>query len=195
LNVLVVFDHPRRDSFCGAVLDSLLTGLAAAGHATEIADLRAEGFDPRLPPDDEPDWNDADKVYSDAVLAEQARMLRNDALAFVFPVWWWSLPATTKGWIDRVWNNGWAYGARKLKHSKALLLATAAGNAESYAKRDYDQAMRVQILTGTMEYCGIPESELHLLFDVLDDGEARGRHLATARQLGERYFDTVGVGA
>ena len=193
--MLVVFDHPRRNSFCGAVLDGLIGGLTVAGHATEIADLRAEGFDPRLPPDDEPDWNDADKVYSDAVLAEQARMLRNDALAFVFPVWWWSLPATTKGWIDRVWNNGWAYGARKLKHSKALLLATAAGNAESYAKRGYDQAMRVQILTGTMEYCGIPESELHLLFDVLDDGEARGRHLATARQLGERYFGTVGVGA
>jgi putative NADPH-quinone reductase len=195
LNVLVVFDHPRRDSFCGAVLDGLISGLTAAGHATEIADLRAEGFDPRLPPDDEPDWKDADKVYSDAVLAEQARMLRNDALAFVFPVWWWSLPATTKGWIDRVWNNGWAYGARKLKHSKALLLATAAGNAESYAKRGYDQAMRIQIVTGMMEYCGIPESELHLLFDALDDREARDRHLATARQLGERYFGTVGVGA
>jgi NAD(P)H dehydrogenase (quinone) len=195
LNVLVVFDHPRRDSFCGAVLDGLISGLTAAGHATEIADLRAEGFDPRLPPDDEPDWKDADKIYSDAVLAEQARMLRNDALAFVFPVWWWSLPATTKGWIDRVWNNGWAYGARKLKHSKALLLATAAGNAESYAKRGYDQAMRIQIVTGMMEYCGIPESELHLLFDALDDREARDRHLATARQLGERYFCTVGVGA
>ena len=129
MNVLVVFDHPRRDSFCGAVLDSLLGGLRATGHAAEIADLRAEGFDPRLPPADEPDWEDADKVYSDAVLAEQARMLRNDALAFVFPVWWWSLPATTKGWIDRVWNNGWAYGARTLPHKRALLLGTAAGSA------------------------------------------------------------------
>ena len=47
-------------------------------------------------------------------------MLRNDALAFVFPVWWWSLPATTKGWIDRVWSNGWAYGSRKLPHRSAL---------------------------------------------------------------------------
>jgi NAD(P)H dehydrogenase (quinone) len=159
VNVLVVFDHPRRDSFCGAVLDSLISGLTAAGHLTELADLRAEGFDPRLPPADEPDWNDADKVYSDVVLAEQARMMRNDALAFVFPVWWWSLPATTKGWIDRVWNNGWAYGDRKLKHKKALLLGTAAGSAESYAKRGCDQAMRIQIVTGMMEYCGITDSE------------------------------------
>jgi NAD(P)H dehydrogenase (quinone) len=186
LNLLVVFDHPRRDSFCGAVLDSLLAGLTAAGHTPELADLRAEGFDPRLPPEDEPDWNDADKVYSDAVLAEQARMTRNDALAFVFPVWWWSLPATTKGWIDRVWNNGWAYGARSLKHKKALLLGTAAGSAAGYEKRGYDQAMRIQTVTGMMEYCGIPESELHLLFDVLDDREARSRHLARVRELGER---------
>ena len=195
LNVLVVFDHPRRDSFCGAVLDSLLGGLRAAGHAAEIADLRAEGFDPRLPPADEPDWEDADKVYSDAVVAEQARMLRNDALAFVFPVWWWSLPATTKGWIDRVWNNGWAYGARTLPHKKALLLGTAAGSAKSYAKRGYDQAMRVQVVTGMMEYCGIPESELHLLFDVLDGTEARTRHLAKVRELGESYFGRLGVEA
>lgn len=195
MNVLVVFDHPRRDSFCGVVLDSLVAGLGAAGHAAEIADLRAEGFDPRLPIDDEPDWNDSDKVYSDAVLAEQARMMRNDALAFVFPVWWWSLPATTKGWIDRVWNNGWAYGDRKLKHGKALLLGTAAGSAESYAKRGYDRAMHIQIVTGMMEYCGIPDSELHLLFDVLDDRAARERHLARARDLGESYFGRVGVEA
>src|SRR5882724_7687727 len=154
LNVLVVFDHPRRSSFCGAVLDSLIAGLAAAGHRADVADLRAEGFDPRLPPADEPDWNDADKVYRDAVLAEQARMMRNDVLAFVFPVWWWSLPATTKGWIDRVWNNGWAYGARTRKHKKALLLGTAAGSAASYEKRGYDQAMRIQIVTGMMEKRG-----------------------------------------
>jgi len=192
LNVLVIFDHPRRESFCGAVLDSLIEGLAAAGHRAEIADLHAEGFDPRLPPEDEPDWNDPSKIYSDAVLAEQARMTRNDALAFVFPVWWWSLPATTKGWIDRVWNNGWAYGARKLPHRKALLLATAASSAASYAKNGYEQAIRAQVVTGIMAYCGIPESELHLLFDVLDDRETRERHLATARELGASYF---GAGA
>jgi putative NADPH-quinone reductase len=108
-------------------------------------------------------------------------MLRNDALAFVFPVWWWSLPATTKGWIDRVWNNGWAYGARTLPHRRALVLGTAAGSAASYEKRGYDQAMRIQLLTRTMEYCGIPESELHLLFDVLETGR---RGTGTWRERG-----------
>ena len=90
--------------------DSLMAGLRSAGHVPEFANLRAEDFDPRLPVADEPDWEDPDKIYSADTLAEQARIARNDAIAFVFPVWWWSVPATTKGWIDRVWNNGWAYG-------------------------------------------------------------------------------------
>jgi len=187
MNVLVVFDHPRRDSFAGAVLDRFLAGLEAAGHRAEIADLRREQFDPRLPVADEPDWDDGGKVYSAAVLAEQARIARNDALAFVFPVWWWSFPATTKGWIDRVWNNGWAYGDRKLPHAKALLLGTASGDAASYAKRGYDGAMRTQMLTGIMHYCGIAQAELHLLYDVMASAEIRAAHLATAEKLGKSF--------
>ncbi len=188
MNVLIVFDHPRRDSFCGTVLDALAEGLATAGHRAEIADLRAEGFDPRLPVEDEPDWNDSDKVYSAVVLQEQARVARNDALAFVFPVWWWSFPATTKGWIDRVWNNGWAYGDRKLPHQSALLIGSALGDAQSYAKRGYDEAMRIQLVTGIMDYCGIPRTELKLLYDVGASAEARQRHLDTVREMGAAWF-------
>lgn len=188
MKVLIIFDHPRRDSFSGGVLDSLSDGLRAAGHQPEIADLRAEGFDPRLPTADEPDWNDADKQYSEAVRAEQARVSRNDALAFVFPVWWWSFPATTKGWIDRVWNNGWAYGPRKLPHRKALLLGSAGGSAEYYARLGTEEAMRVQIVSGIMAYCGIAEAELHLLFGALGDSSGREQLLRTARTLGESYF-------
>jgi len=188
VKILVVFDHPRRDSFCGAVLDAFMAGLGEAGHVAELADLRAEGFDPRLPVGDEPDWNDPDKVYTSEVLAEQARIARNEALAFVFPVWWWSFPATTKGWIDRVWNNGWAYGERTLPLRKAILIGTASGSAASYAKRGYDAAMRTQLLAGTMEYCGIAQSELHLLHDVLDSAKIRRERIAAARQLGVTYF-------
>lgn len=188
MNVLVVFDHPRRSSFGGAVLDSVLAGLAEARHRAEVADLRAEGFDPRLPIEDEPDWSDPGKRYSDRVIEEQARIARNDALCFVFPVWWWSLPATTKGWIDRVWNNGWAYGTRKLPHRRALLIATALGSQESYRKRGYEAAMRTQLLVGVMEYCGIAESELKLLFDVEESEERRRAHLDTVRTLAAAWF-------
>jgi NAD(P)H dehydrogenase (quinone) len=187
VRVLVVLSHPRRNSFCGAVTDSFVAGLRAAGHAAEIADLHGEGFDPRMGEADEPDWDDSAKRYSPAVLAEQARISRNEALAFVFPVWWWSVPAMLKGWIERVWNNGWAYGSAKLPHRRALLIATASGTAATFDKRQYGAAMQAQLVVGVMNYCGIEAASLELMFDVMESTEARAAYLARARQLGEGF--------
>jgi len=187
VKVLVVFCHPRRQSFGGAVLDSFIAGLDEGGHGWEIADLHREDFDPRMTEADEPDWNDGGKRYSDAVLAEQARIGRSDAMAFVFPVWWWSLPAMLKGWIDRVWNNGWAYGTRKLPHRRALLIGTASGSAASYKRDRYDEAMQAQLIVGTMNYCGIANAELKLFFDITDSAESRAGCLASARLLGAGF--------
>jgi len=104
----------------------------------------------------------------------------------VFPVWWWSLPATTKGWIDRVWNNGWAYGARKLPHAKALLIGTGSSTAAGFRKRGYDHAIETQLVVGIMNYCGIQDAELRLMCDVDSEAE-RLFHLAEARRLGREF--------
>lgn len=189
MKVLVVFSHPRRNSFCGAVLDAFVGGLTQAGHSAEIADLHAEGFDPRMPEADEPDWDNPAKRYSAEVLAEQARISRNEALAFIFPVWWWSLPAMLKGWIDRVWNNGWAYGVVELPHRRALLIGTASGSAATYDKRRYGRAMDAQLVVGTMNYCGIAAARLELLFDVMDGAGVRARHLAHVQALGKNFTE------
>jgi putative NADPH-quinone reductase len=52
MRVLVVFAHPKRDSFTGRLLDSFAQGLEEAGHDVEIADLYGERFQPLLVPDD-----------------------------------------------------------------------------------------------------------------------------------------------
>lgn len=187
MKVLVVFDHPRRESFSGAVLDAFVAGLEDAGHSAEIADLQSENFAPPMPPIDEPDWENDAKRYSDAVLGEQARIERNDAIAFVFPVWWWSFPATTKGWIDRVWSNGWAYGAQTFPHDTALLIGIAGTDEDGYRKRGYHEAMRTQLVTGIMDFCGIPNADLKLLFGALDGDAERRLHLETARELGRDF--------
>lgn len=187
MKTLIVFCHPRRESFTGALADSFVAGLTQAGDETEFADLHAEKFDPITWPEDEPDWNDGTKRYSDAVLAEQARVDRNEAIVLIFPVWWWSVPAMLKGWIDRVWNNGWAYGDRKLPHRKGLLVGVAAGSAASYAKRGYDSAIDTQLREGVMRFCGIADSELVLIHDSLDDGTTREAALARLRALGQNF--------
>jgi NAD(P)H dehydrogenase (quinone) len=188
MKVLAVLSHPRRTSLTGAVLDGFVAGLAEAGHQAEIADLYREGFDPVLWPEDEPDWNDGNKRYSDPVLAEQARVARNDAIALVFPVWWWSIPAMLKGWIDRVWNNGWAYGDRNLKGKRGLALALAANDAASYAKRGYDGAIDIEIRLGIFEYCGIENPALHMLHDTTTGDPAIGAAIVErGRQIGREF--------
>ena len=100
MHVLAVFCHPRRDSFSGAVLDRFAQGAREAGHSVEVADLHAEGFDPVFKAGDFIQFEGG--AMPPDVLAEQARVERCDALAFVFPIWWYGMPAMFKGWLDRV---------------------------------------------------------------------------------------------
>ena len=48
MRVLYLYCHPLEDSFHGAIRARALAGLARAGHAVDLLDLYAEGFDPVL---------------------------------------------------------------------------------------------------------------------------------------------------
>lgn len=186
MRILLVLAHPRSTSLCHATARAFAAAAQAAGHEVEWADLAAEGFDPVLRPEDEPDWDNPAKVYSPAVQAEMARIERNLATVMVFPVWWWSMPALMKGWVDRVWNNGWAYGGATYPHAKVAMLAVAGGSAASFAKRGYDQAIEVQLETGILRYCGVAEPALHLLYDSFEP-EGQARILARAAEIGAAF--------
>jgi NAD(P)H dehydrogenase (quinone) len=184
MRVLVIVDHPRPSSLTHAVAGALAKGLSEAGHSHEILDLYASGFDPRMIPEDEPDWDDAAKRYSPTVQIEIARLRRADALAFVFPVWWWGLPAMTKGYIDRCFARGFAYGGATLPHHRALWLGLAAADAATFDKRGYRDALKVQLDIGIADYCGVKESRVELLHGSLDGGDAAQALIARARAIG-----------
>ena len=84
---------------------------------------------------------------------------------------------------------------RKLKHRKALLLATAGGERRQLREARLRSGHAHPDRYGDDGVLRHSRIELHLLFDVLDDRDARTRHLAKAQQLGERYFGTVGAAA
>ncbi|WP_217557012.1 NAD(P)H oxidoreductase [Paenibacillus sp. GbtcB18] len=167
MKVLTVVAHPRTDSLTMAVTDRFTRGLQDAGHETEVLDLYRIGFNPVLNEPDEPDWTDSGKQYSAEVMDEIERMKRHDGLAYIFPLWWYGLPAMLKGYIERVWNHGFAYGPQKLHHRKVLWLSLAAATPEQLAKRDYDQMINHQLNVGLAEYVGIPTSKVEFLYDTL----------------------------
>lgn len=102
MRVLVVYCHPCPESFCAAIRDAALEALAAAGHEARLLDLYAEGFDPVLSAAGRRAYHVPGE--NEAGVAEHLAHLRwCEALLFVYPTWWYGLPAMLKGWLDRVW--------------------------------------------------------------------------------------------
>lgn len=167
MHALVVSAHPRPDSLTAAMAARARERLVAEGCTVDLLDLYAEGFDPSLLPDDEPDWADAAKEYSAEVRAHMARVAAADVIVVVFPVWWFGLPAMAKGWVDRVWNRGFAYEPSTLHGKRMLWVGLAAGSAADYAIQGFDKALDLQLRVGISEFCGITDATVHLVHDTL----------------------------
>jgi NAD(P)H dehydrogenase (quinone) len=187
---LVVISHPDPDSLTHAVADAVARGLRQSdpGEGVEIADLAAERFDPRQTARDLAVHLQTATPAPD-VLAEQARIDRADRLVLVYPVYWWSFPALMKGWIDRVFTNGWAYGydaggdRKKLRRLEVVLVAVAGADAGTYARHGYFGAMRTQIDHGIFDYCGARVVRHELLLETHADSQQA--NLDSARRLGQ----------
>ena len=188
MKVLLVVSHPRTTSLTHAAAEALAAGLRDSGHAVMLADLHREGFDPVLREPDEPDWN-GEKTYSAEVEREMDRIRAHDAVVMVFPLWWWSVPAMLKGWVDRVWNRGFAYGPRNLGGKKGLMVALTGDNEAGLVKRGYLEAIRVSLQVGILDYCGIKDGRLVFLTGSLDGGNRPPALIEEARQLGRSWLD------
>jgi len=122
--------------------------------------------------------------------AERARSA--DAVVFVFPVWWFSVPAVLKGYIDRVWNHGLFYGGGRTPGISIARWVGLAGETEAwFKKRDYDKMLEHYLNVGIAGYCGIEDTRVELFYETLsetDDVDAyvdslRARARAVAGQV------------
>ncbi|CAM5483321.1 Glutathione-regulated potassium-efflux system ancillary protein KefF [Streptomyces avidinii] len=170
---LVVVAHPRGDSLTAQLARRAVARLTAAGHAVDLLDLHAEGFDPRLGPEDEPDWADPDKEYSAEVRAHMGRIAAADVIVVVFPLWWFGLPALLKGWIDRVWNHGFAYGGGPrpaLKGKRMLWIPLVSYPEAKFTELGWADPVERLLRVGISEYCGIEDATVHFVHDSLRAG-------------------------
>ncbi len=101
MRALVVYCHPKTDSFNAAVKDLVLAKLRAVGAEVRLADLYRCGFTPVLT---DAEWEGylTCPTNADAVADDVADLRWCDTLIFVYPTWWYGLPAMLKGWLDRV---------------------------------------------------------------------------------------------
>ena len=123
MNILIVHAHPEPQSFNGAMKDLAVTTLTNAGHRVVVSDLYQEGFaatadahdftqraDPTLLNIGAEQAHAAQTgTFAPQVQREIDRLFAADLVILQFPMWWFSVPAILKGWIDRVFAFGVTY--------------------------------------------------------------------------------------
>lgn len=153
MNVLIVYAHPEPKSFCAALKNLAVSTLTEAGHNVQVSDLHAINFQAVASKEDFLELDNQDffkyqveqkiayeneKLAPD-IVAEQNKLSQADFVILNFPLWWFSVPAIMKGWVDRVFTTGFAYGGGKmydrggLKGKKAMLSLTTGGPASMYS--------------------------------------------------------------
>ncbi len=133
-----------------------LTGL---GHQVKVSDLYAMNFEPTVSRDDFKQTQNEDFLkyqmeqmhatkmngFSQDIQDEQAKLLWANFVIFQFSLWWYSVPAILKGWFDRVFASGFAYGhgigrydAGGLWGRKAMLSTTTGSPQTAYTPYGLD---------------------------------------------------------
>jgi NAD(P)H dehydrogenase (quinone) len=105
--ILVMLGHPRADSLCAALAEAYAEGAREAGLPVQLLRLGELDFDPVLRT-----ARAGDQPLEPALVAAQQALLQARHLAFAYPVWWGTMPALLKGFLDRVLVSGFAYRYR-----------------------------------------------------------------------------------
>ncbi|MDO4904897.1 MAG: NAD(P)H-dependent oxidoreductase [Lautropia sp.] len=158
--ILIVHAHPEPTSLTSRLTSTAVHTLQAQGHRVLQSDLYVMGWKAVFDAQDFPKRMRSDRLsfieesghaFSNGcqtpdVEAEQRKLQAADALILVFPLWWFGMPAIMKGWIDRVWAFGLAYGWQGAGNTyrygeggfagkRALLGVSVGGPAEDYGPR------------------------------------------------------------
>lgn len=181
--VLLVHAHPEPTSVSSRLLAAATKTLADEGHDVMLSDLYAMRWKAVLDEHDFPERLDRERLSFIAesghayrggtqapdVQSEQEKLLAADAVIFQFPLWWFGMPAIMKGWFDRVFAYGLAYGYRDagnryrygeggLQGKRAMLSVAVGGPAEDYAGRGINgplDQLLFPITHGTLFFAGM----------------------------------------
>ncbi len=168
MNTLVIYAHPKDTSYNAAIKDTVLEALKKRGDTVELRDLYAMDFNPVLRFDHQkaPDVEQEQKYISNA-----------DEIVIVNPIWWYSMPAILKGYIDRVLTYGFAYAYTEngvdglLKGKRVTIINTAGGTQEAYASGGYDEALARTIVNGIYRFCGLEITKHHIVHNVIQGSD------------------------
>jgi len=192
---LVVVAHPAEDSFTMGLTRAYAAELEKLGHSQQTYDLYRMGFNPVLAASELMPVA-ADRPVSADVVQAQDDIRAADALTVIYPLWWLSMPAMMKGYIDRVFARGFAYEARNgivrglLAGRKTVLITVSGAPLPLLVKSGKWNAVEVLQDTHIFRSAGFELLE-HLHFDEVAPhlpGAIAEQHMARVRSCAGRHF-------
>lgn len=222
MNVLIVHAHPEPTSLTRSLVDESVRTLRTQGHDVALSDLYAMRWKAVFDERDFPARKNLERLcfitesghaYASGqqtadVEAEQRKLLAADAVIFQFPLWWFGMPAILKGWVDRVFAYGLAYGYRDegnryrygaggLQGKRALLSVIVGGPAEDYAPRGINgplDQLLFPITHGMLFFAGMEVLPTHAIYSSVRIPASQVEIEKSAwRQRLERLFDEAPI--
>jgi NAD(P)H dehydrogenase (quinone) len=205
-----VYAHPEPRSLNGALKDAAVEALLAAGHEVRVSDLYAMKFKAVADAADFPARDPVERlIYHRAsgeayhggtqapdIRTEQQKLEWAEAVILQFPLWWFSMPAIMKGWLDRVFAHGFAigvpkpgtrqwlrYGEGTLAGRRAMIATTTGGREAQYAQRGLNGPIEDLLFPtthGALFYTGMVVVPSFIGYQTVRIGEAEYAKLAAA---------------
>lgn len=159
MNQLIIVAHPKKDSFSQSICEKLEKRFVEIESSVKVRDLYKMNFNPILT-EGELKYNKEGKICPDVVV-EQGHINWADEITVIYPLWWNAFPAILKGYIDRVFTNGFAFKINGngpeglLKDKKIRLITTAGMAAESLEKSRIYEGLEITQEYGVFDFCGM----------------------------------------
>ncbi|MCW4352206.1 NAD(P)H-dependent oxidoreductase [Hoyosella sp. YIM 151337] len=187
-----IYAHPSAESLNARLHLAGTAHLRQSGHDVVTSDLYAMDWNPVFSQNDFGEHRRDNATVSEQshrafrsgsiagdIALEQGKIAWADTVVLQFPLWWYGMPAIMKGWFDRVFVKGFAFGVkdpasgRTLKYGegglqgkRALIVVTAGDRATSFGARGINgdiESLLWPILHGTFWYTGIAPLRPHLI--------------------------------
>lgn len=168
MKTLIVYNHPHEGSFCSAIREAVENGLKTGGHEYKVIDLDKDGFDPVMRSKDLKAFVTAGKIGEDGLedvdplVLRYMKMLRwAEQIVMIFPIWWMTTPAMTKGFIDKVIFPGVVYkmeGGKlvsMLSSLKQVTIITTMNTPSEVYHDVFGNSLEGSLIKGTFNQIGI----------------------------------------
>jgi NAD(P)H dehydrogenase (quinone) len=190
----VIAAHPVQRSFTMAVANAYCDAVRAKGQQVILRDLYRMNFAPTLDADELP--RAGGFAPGADVVEERAILARVGVFVFVYPFWLNTQPAMMKGYIERVFGLGFAYGVTGagnvplLKSRKMISFTSSGAPTEWVVSTGNFEAARKLFDEYFAAVCGL-ELVDHVHFGGLVPGirpDAVARHLDQVRDTVAKHF-------